>query len=50
MRIENIPSIKAEMLILKPVANLYRAQICLRLDEQGIEPPPVDYIYYVQEK
>jgi uncharacterized damage-inducible protein DinB len=25
---------------------LHRAQICLRLHDQGIEPPPVDYIYY----
>ena len=29
---------------------LHRAQICLRLHDQGIEPPHVDYIYYVQEK
>lgn len=29
---------------------LHRAQICLRLYDQGIEPPHVDYIYYVQEK
>lgn len=29
---------------------LHRAQICLRLHEQGIKPPHVDYIYYVQEK
>ena len=26
---------------------LHRAQICLRLHDQGIEPPHVDYIYYV---
>lgn len=29
---------------------LHRAQICLRLHDQGVEPPHVDYIYYVQEK
>jgi uncharacterized damage-inducible protein DinB len=29
---------------------LHRAQICLRLHDQGIEPPHVDYIYYVPEK
>lgn len=29
---------------------LHRAQICLRLHDQRIEPPHVDYIYYVQEK
>ncbi len=29
---------------------LHRAQICLRLHDQGIEPPHVDYIYYVAEK
>lgn len=29
---------------------LHRAQICLRLHDQGIEPPHVDYIYYVLEK
>ncbi|HEX8568237.1 MAG TPA: DinB family protein [Pyrinomonadaceae bacterium] len=28
---------------------LHRAQICLRLHDQKIEPPHVDYIYYVQE-
>ena len=27
---------------------LHRAQICLRLSDQGLEPPHVDYIYYVQ--
>jgi uncharacterized damage-inducible protein DinB len=26
---------------------LHRAQICLRLHDQGFEPPHVDYIYYV---
>jgi uncharacterized damage-inducible protein DinB len=26
---------------------LHRAQICLRLYDQGVEPPHVDYIYYV---
>jgi uncharacterized damage-inducible protein DinB len=26
---------------------LHRAQICLRLHDQGFEPPQVDYIYYV---
>lgn len=29
---------------------LHRAQICLRLQDQGIEPPHVDYIYYIAEK
>ena len=29
---------------------LHRAQICLPLFDQGIEPPHVDYIYYVQER
>ncbi len=29
---------------------LHRAQICMRIHEQGFEPPHVDYIYYVWEK
>ncbi len=29
---------------------LHRAQICLRLYDQGLELPHVDYIYYTQEK
>lgn len=29
---------------------LHRAQICLRMHDQGFEPPHVDYIYYVQEE
>ena len=29
---------------------LHRAQICLRMHDQGFEPPHVDYIYYAVEK
>lgn len=29
---------------------LHRAQICLRMHDQGFEPPHVDYIYYAAEK
>ena len=29
---------------------LHRAQICLRLHDQGLEPPHVNYIYYAAEK
>lgn len=47
---EGVNSLRDVVLQLNYHSILHRAQICLRLHEQGIEPPHVDYIYYVQEK
>lgn len=47
---DGVNSLRDVVLQLNYHSILHRAQICLRLHEQGIEPPHVDYIYYVQEK
>lgn len=47
---DGVNSLRDVALQLNYHSILHRAQICLRLHEQGIEPPHVDYIYYVQEK
>ncbi len=47
---EGANSLRDVVLQLNYHSILHRSQICLRLHEQGIETPHVDYIYYVQEK
>lgn len=47
---EGINLLRDVVLHLNYHSILHRAQICLRLHDQGIEPPHVDYIYYVQER
>ncbi|MGI8466871.1 MAG: DinB family protein [Pyrinomonadaceae bacterium] len=47
---EGVNRLRDVVLQLNYHSILHRAQICLRLHDQKIEPPHVDYIYYVQEK
>ncbi len=47
---EGVNQLRDVVLQLNYHSILHRAQICLRLHDQKIEPPHVDYIYYVQEK
>ena len=47
---DGVNSLRDVALQLNYHSILHRAQICLRLHEQGIEPPHVDYIFYVQKK
>lgn len=47
---EGVNRLRDVVLQLNYHSILHRAQICLRMHDQGIEPPRVDYIYYAPEK